>query len=282
MKKIIGLAAKARSGKDTAASMLLAHQEVAAYALADPLKEGCKALFGLSDTEAWDDTAKEKQLVAWGRSPRQLFQQVGTEWMRAHDPLHWLKRANREISAPPKTSTMTFEAEAFSALEAPFVHAAVSIFGLSNDQLSTEIKRSEIDDFWGVSPASMIELIKSLALRDYPDFYSQRSEHILNNTNNRPSGFSPLKFAIEGKQIIIIKDIRFENEAEYIRGLGGEIWHIVRANADRVNEHSSEAGIQVAPSDIYIDNNGTLDQYKIEIESAWSSLLNRISENTNS
>ncbi|MER2298532.1 MAG: deoxynucleotide monophosphate kinase, partial [Pseudomonas sp.] len=48
MPTIIGLAAVARSGKDTVASMLLEHPEVAAYALADPLKLGCQALFGLT------------------------------------------------------------------------------------------------------------------------------------------------------------------------------------------------------------------------------------------
>ncbi|MFZ3024407.1 deoxynucleotide monophosphate kinase [Pseudomonas sp.] len=278
MKMIIGLAAKARSGKDTAASQLLAHNEVAAYALADPLKEGCKALFGLNDSQAWDDSAKEKLLVAWGRSPRQLFQLVGTEWMREHDPLHWLKRASREFSARPKSSTMTLEAAACPALEAPFVQAAVSIFGLATSQVSTEIKRSEIDEFWGMSPASMIGLIKSLALKDFPDFYSQRSAHALNNNNDQTSGFSHPKLDIKDKQIIIIKDIRFENEAEYIRSLGGEIWHIVRDNAERVNEHKSEAGIQAAPTDIYINNNGTLAQYKIEIKTAWNNLLNRLAE----
>jgi hypothetical protein len=61
MKKILGLAAKARSGKDTAASILLTHPQVAAYALADPLKAGCQALFALTPEQTWDDTAKRKR-----------------------------------------------------------------------------------------------------------------------------------------------------------------------------------------------------------------------------
>ena len=51
MRTIIGLAALARSGKDTVASMLLKLPGVAAFALADPLKVGCQALFGLTDEE---------------------------------------------------------------------------------------------------------------------------------------------------------------------------------------------------------------------------------------
>lgn len=63
MPTIIGLAAVARSGKDTVASMLMEHPEVATYALADPLKAGCQAIFGLSDAEAWSDEAKEKPSI---------------------------------------------------------------------------------------------------------------------------------------------------------------------------------------------------------------------------
>lgn len=66
MPTIIGLAAVARSGKDTVASMLMEHPEVATYALADPLKAGCQAIFGLSDAEAWSDEAKEKTIDLWG------------------------------------------------------------------------------------------------------------------------------------------------------------------------------------------------------------------------
>ena len=98
MKTIIGLAALARSGKDTVAGMLLQHRNVAAFALADPLKSGCQALFGLSSEEAWCDTIKEEVIEPWGLSPRQMFQTVGTEWMRNHNPEHWLMRADKQLN----------------------------------------------------------------------------------------------------------------------------------------------------------------------------------------
>ena len=66
MRTIIGLAALARSGKDTVASMLLSIPGVAAFALADPLKLGCQALFGLTDAEAWQDDIKEETHRAVG------------------------------------------------------------------------------------------------------------------------------------------------------------------------------------------------------------------------
>ncbi len=79
------------------------------------------------------------------------------------------------------------------------------------------------------------------------------------------------------KNIIIIKDIRFENEAEYIRKIGGAIWHIVRENAEPVNQHSSELGIAAQDSDTIIQNNGTLEEYRDKLDSAWAALSERIS-----
>ena len=45
-------------------------------------------------------------------------------------------------------------------------------------------------------------------------------------------------------QPIIIDDLRFENEAQMVRDLGGEIWEIDRKNFTPANDnHISEAGV---------------------------------------
>lgn len=271
VRKIIGLAAKARSGKDTGAAFLMEHPEVASYALANPLKAGCQSLFGLSNSQTWDDTAKEVRLEAWGMSPREFFQRVGTEWMRdSHDPLHWLKRADRAINHPPLPPRQLTEAEA-NAPETPFMRAAQEIFGFSDEQIWSEAK-TETDSFWGISPEAAIALIKKLAIQDFPDFAARRERHVRETYSEKPTRF---ELNLDGKEVIIIKDIRFENEAKYIRDLGGEIWHIVRDNATKIKVHSSEAGIAVASGDIVIHNNGTLADYRQRIEEAWASLKAR-------
>ncbi|MBV6825702.1 deoxynucleotide monophosphate kinase [Pseudomonas sp. PD9R] len=279
MKKIIGLAAKARSGKDTAASILLGHPEVAAYALADPLKAGCKALFGLTDSQAWDDTLKEKRLEAWGLSPREFFQHVGTEWFRDYDPLHWLKRADRAINNPPPFPRELTPEEAEDP-ETPFIVAAQSFFGLTDDQVWTEDGRDFPDEFWNLSPNTMIQLVKRMTTRDFLHFENQRKEHLKNNLTAKHTSFKNAKLTLENKEIILIKDIRFENEAEYIRNLGGDIWNIVRKDVQKVKNHSSEAGIKVKPGDILIENNGTLEEYTNLIERSFSDLKNKLSLQT--
>ncbi|WP_199266873.1 deoxynucleotide monophosphate kinase family protein [Pseudomonas viridiflava] len=287
MKKILGLAAKARSGKDTAASFLLAHPGVAAYALADPLKRGCQALFALTDAQAWDDTVKERTLDAWGQSPREFFQRVGTEWMRAHNSLHWLKRADLEINGMaghPDTSPSPHAQNPISATDpdAPFIKAVSAIFGLPDRSWDADL-RSIPDEYWKISPEEMLQILKVMTYSDFPDFDAQRARHIQNNSvESSDNAKSPVRvpsFDATGKDIIIIKDIRFENEAHFIRTTEGEIWHIVRDNVESVKAHSSEAGIQIKQGDVVIPNNGTLEDYLSAIEKEWLILKSNLANN---
>lgn len=63
---------------------------------------------------------------------------------------------------------------------------------------------------------------------------------------------------------MVIPDVRFENEANFIRENNGEIWVITRPRTLTVNEHISEAGITIQPEDTLIHNGGTInDLYDI-------------------
>jgi len=55
-----------------------------------------------------------------------------------------------------------------------------------------------------------------------------------------------------------ISDVRFDNEANWIRNHGGIIIHIERPSLDMNMEHSSELGIDKNVSDITIINDGSL------------------------
>ena len=57
---------------------------------------------------------------------------------------------------------------------------------------------------------------------------------------------------------IVLTDVRFPNEAEWIRSLGGYIWRVVRP-APAVAEHVSEQHINQLPCDLSIHNSGTLE-----------------------
>lgn len=79
MKRLILLTGPARSGKDTAAEMLMELAPFRRYAMADPIRAMLKAGGIIKDS---DLLCKEKNLKHVGASPRKLMQTLGTEWGR--------------------------------------------------------------------------------------------------------------------------------------------------------------------------------------------------------
>lgn len=83
MTNIIGLTGIAEAGKDFAASIIDNHYDsVWKMAFAAPIKEACKSLYNLTDSQLHDQ--KDKIDERWGLSPRQMFQFIG-DVMREQD-----------------------------------------------------------------------------------------------------------------------------------------------------------------------------------------------------
>lgn len=78
--RIIGLAGKARSGKDTVAGFL-SEAGFEKRAFADPLKAAAREIFSLTDSQLYGDQ-KERVDAFWGCTPREILQKLGTECLR--------------------------------------------------------------------------------------------------------------------------------------------------------------------------------------------------------
>jgi len=62
----------------------------------------------------------------------------------------------------------------------------------------------------------------------------------------------------DGWRRIVITDVRFLNEAAFIKGLGGEVWRIRRQLADEASaNHVSELGVGDIPADRTLHNDST-------------------------
>ena len=58
---------------------------------------------------------------------------------------------------------------------------------------------------------------------------------------------------------VVVDDVRFPNEAELVRGLGGELWHIHHPEAVRSTTHTSEGSLDDFPHfDRRLVNDGSL------------------------
>lgn len=68
---------------------------------------------------------------------------------------------------------------------------------------------------------------------------------------------------------VVVSDVRFDNEADAIKELGGEIWLVNRdTTCYDVQHHISEAGVSEHLIDKVIDNSGTIQQLYKNIELA--------------
>ena len=160
---IIGIAGRARSGKDTIANFILTMQGGYRYSFADPIRNMLKAL-GIDLSHPYWLENKENIIPVLGASPRRLMQTLGTEW-------------GRKLINP---------------------------------------------DLWLI----------------------MATQH----------------FAQQGPGMIIA-DIRFENEAKWVRNNGGIVIHVDRPNIQKVEDHVSEQGIEFNPlTDKLLPNNGSLER----------------------
>jgi len=173
------------------------------------------------------------------------------------------------------------DAECF-AFAAPLKEAAKILFNLEHDQLHHPDKKDDVDTRWGKSPRYILQWLGTNVLRDQFDdkiFLKNMKQRI----DNAKGSF------------IIITDVRFDNEAEFVKSLGGKIIHIERDNNksdnnvnesnesdnngdDNINEsdnqqavkrqkmdlanHVSEKGISKHFIDFTIKNDSTIDAFK--------------------
>ena len=100
---IIGFAGKARSGKDTAGKYLVDEYQFVHYYFAKPLKDGAKVMFNLTDEQVKN---KEKIVEPWGKSPRQIYQLLGTDVARTLDVNVWVKNAEMFVKNNPGRSVV--------------------------------------------------------------------------------------------------------------------------------------------------------------------------------
>ena len=91
--KLIGIHGKARSGKDTLASVFVEEHGFVRMAFADPLKAAACILFDWPPELVFSDEIKEFKSPLWGITGREAFQKLGTEAMRGtFGDDFWIKR----------------------------------------------------------------------------------------------------------------------------------------------------------------------------------------------
>lgn len=69
--------------------------------------------------------------------------------------------------------------------------------------------------------------------------------------------------------LIIINDVRFKNEAEYIHNVGGKLWRIQRKTDEAKDFHPSELELESLEPFCIVDNSTSLAAFQHEVQLAW-------------
>lgn len=135
----------------------------------------------------------------------------------------------------------------------PLKQAASKMFGIPLEVFYGGDEREIVDAFWGFSPREMLQKLGTEGGREvfgYNMWIKRAGYQFKNSDQTCP---------------FLITDVRFDNEAEWIRSQGGKVIHIRREEVSvDVQDHASEKGVTFIDGDIIVNNNGSLD----DLESA--------------
>jgi len=158
----------------------------------------------------------------------------------------------------------------------PLKRACQEIFMFTDEQTEGHDKE-KYDDRWNITARKVFQIFGTEMFREKLGDFFPEMEHIKEN-------FWIYRFEMWYKNLketnpnakVVVTDIRFPNEAEIVKKLGGRVIKVNRNTGMLVDGHSSEKNIDLIKGDITIENNGTLEEYYQKVEKALGNDINKI------
>lgn len=91
------------------------------------------------------------------------------------------------------------------------------------------------------------------------------------NTGVFPAWYQSFQIAGKVADFAVITDVRFPNEAERVKELGGQIWKLERDGAG-AGDHASEQDLPMELVEYVITNNGTLEELRESVDALLESV----------
>lgn len=140
------------------------------------------------------------------------------------------------------------------ALAAPLRMGLQAMFGLADEELNDRALKEQPIDWLGVSPRRLMQTLGTEWGRTFvaQDVWLRVAQQRLERFRRAEPCLH-----IGG---VVVSDVRFQNEADWIAAQDGEVWRIVRPAPTLIGEpalHVSEHGTAAATRTIF--NSGTID-----------------------
>lgn len=131
--------------------------------------------------------------------------------------------------------------------------------GISSNYMHARDLKEAIIPEWGVSWRHSAQKLGDWGRNLHPDFWIRIAAAYVTDCA-RHSGTAGMP--------IVVSDVRFFNEALWIKQQGGEIWRVDRPNLPPVRAHQSEREIDSLVHTRWISNWGTLEDLEHQVRMA--------------
>jgi hypothetical protein len=150
--------------------------------------------------------------------------------------------------ASGKTTAATYMLEKYgfvrTAFASPLKETMVSLFELSTNQVTDLAMKGVIDPRYGKTPRELMQLFGTECVRNHihPDFWVMKMRWQLQ------------RYKTSEVSRVVIDDVRFDNEADLIRDMGGTVVHLYRMDNPHTGKdsHVSEEPIHMYQEDASI------------------------------
>ncbi len=184
-----------------------------------------------------------------------------------HSDLPWYHKRIIGIAGPAGSGKDTFADEIQKqvglaettklALSATLKEAVKIIYSFTHDQLYTK-KKEKVDPYWGVSPRQVLQLIGTEVARTLDADIWLKSFH---------KRMMEMEYGREHQTLTIIPDVRFPNEADWVRK-HGILWHVTGRAGHLDSDHATEVGLPISNCDLIVDNSGSLWHVEYDVRAA--------------
>ena len=146
------------------------------------------------------------------------------------------------------------------ALADPLKQVTRDLFQMSEAQMHDPVVKETVDPRWNRSPRELLQWLGTDCIRDQidPDFWLKRFVLWYDQVVRDGS-----------VDVVFVTDIRFRNEADMIRRLGGKVVRVVRevsGDTDMTAHHVSETQLDTVIPDVVVRNDATVDTLQRKID----------------
>lgn len=120
------------------------------------------------------------------------------------------------------------------------------MLGLGREHTDGALKEQPMDWLGGVTPRRLMQTLGTEWGRDlvHPDLWLLVADRRIADAG------------ADGAPGLVIPDVRFDNEANFIRERGGCVIHLLRPEVEQVHSHLSESGVRHGIGDPVLVNDG--------------------------